>query len=300
MEIRALQYFLAVAREENMTEAANLLHVTQPTLSRQIADLEAELGKRLFVRTNRNTILTEEGMHLRQRAEEILSLVAQTEEEVKNDATDLAGTIRIGAAETHSMYLVANLFAGLYRQYPGITCEFFSGNADTVTERLEHGLFDFGLLLEPVRLESYEYIRLPEADRVGIITAAGSRWAEKACICPADVKEMPLLLSSRHRMQSFDFVRWSQGSLTEEDLHVVGRFDLIGNAALLVETGIANAVSIDGLLQEETKRVRFIPFEPPVTTTAVVVRKRDRLMSKTCRAFWQLLNERYGEREQKI
>lgn len=278
MEIRALQYFLAVAREENMTEAANLLHVTQPTLSRQIADLEAELGKRLFVRTNRNTILTEEGMHLRQRAEEILSLVTQTEEEVKNDATDLAGTIRIGAAETHSMYLVANLFAGLYRQYPGITCEFFSGNADTVTERLEHGLFDFGLLLEPVRLESYEYIRLPEADRVGIITAAGSRWAEKACICPADVKEMPLLLSSRHRMQSFDFVRWSQGSLTEEDLHVVGRFDLIGNAALLVETGIANAVSIDGLLQEETKRVRFIPFEPPVTTTAVVVRKRDRLM----------------------
>ena len=148
-----------------------------------------------------------------------------------------------------------------------------------------------------MRLESYEYIRLPEADRVGIITAAGSRWAEKACICPADVKEMPLLLSSRHRMQSFDFVRWSQGSLTEEDLHVVGRFDLIGNAALLVETGIANAVSIDGLLQEETKRVRFIPFEPPVTTTAVVVRKRDRLMSKTCHAFWQLLNEKYGEKE---
>ena len=139
MELRTLSYFLAVAREQNMTEAANVLHVTQPTLSRQIADLEDELGKKLFTRTSRSTVLTEDGMHLRQRAEEILALVNQTEDEMKNDTIDLAGCIRIGAGETHAMHILADLFAELHSRYPRLTVELFTGNADTGGAHLADG-----------------------------------------------------------------------------------------------------------------------------------------------------------------
>ena len=162
MELRTLSYFLAVAREQNMTEAANVLHVTQPTLSRQIADLEDELGKKLFTRTSRSTVLTEDGMHLRQRAEEILALVNQTEDEMKNDTIDLAGCIRIGAGETHAMHILADLFAELHSRYPRLTVELFTGNADTVEEKLAHGLIDFALMIEPFNVEQYHFIRLPE------------------------------------------------------------------------------------------------------------------------------------------
>ena len=139
MEIRTLKYFLAVAREQNMTEAANVLFVTQPTLSRQMADLEKELGKKLFVRTNRSTTLTEEGMHLRQRAEEILALVDQTKEEIREDDMDLSGCIRIGAGETKVMHWITDTFAELHQDYPRLTIELFTNNADGVQERLEHG-----------------------------------------------------------------------------------------------------------------------------------------------------------------
>ena len=148
MELRTLHYFLAVAREENMTEAANVLHVTQPTLSRQMADLEAELGKKLFTRTNRSTVLTEEGVHLRQRAEEILSLVDQTEEEIRDDNTDLSGNIRIGAGITHLIHYLTETFAELRRDNPRLTIELWTGNADTIQEKLEHGLLDFALFIE--------------------------------------------------------------------------------------------------------------------------------------------------------
>lgn len=156
MELRTLRYFLAVAREENMTEAANVLHVTQPTLSRQIADLERELGVELFERTNRSCVLTSDGMRLRQRAEEIVSLVEQTELELADRELGIAGVIRIGAGETKSMRRVLDAFTELRRDYPGVTIELYTGNAAAVEERLERGLLDFALLLEPVNVEKYE------------------------------------------------------------------------------------------------------------------------------------------------
>ena len=182
MELRTLRYFLAVAREENMTEAANVLHVTQPTLSRQIADLERELGVELFERTNRSCVLTSDGMRLRQRAEEIVSLVEQTELELADRELGIAGVIRIGAGETKSMRRVLDAFTELRRDYPGVTIELYTGNADAVEERLERGLLDFALLLEPVNVEKYEWIRMPEADRVGAVVAASGPWGGRdAC-----------------------------------------------------------------------------------------------------------------------
>jgi len=291
MELRTLEYFLTVAREENMTEAANVLHVTQPTLSRQIADLENELGRKLFTRTNRSTVLTEDGMQLRQRAEEIISLVQQTEDEMKNDDMELSGCIRIGAAETHTMHIIAELLAALHREHHGITCELFSGNADTVEERLEHGLLDFGLLLEPVGLEKYNYIRLPETDRLGILTRSDSAWAGKEYITPEDVRGMPLLLSSRTSFKILDLSEWSDHTLKAEDLNIVGSFDLIGNAVLLIGTGVTNAVSIDGLLQENNSSLKFIPFRPAISISAVLVWKKYRLLSKTGDIFLKRLIE---------
>ncbi len=289
MELRTLRYFLAVAREENMTEAANVLHVTQPTLSRQIADLERELGVTLFDRTNRACVLTGEGMRLRQRAEEILSLVDQTEAELADQDGALAGTIRIGAGETQAMRFVLQVFAGLHRDHPGVKVELYTGNADAVEERLERGLLDFGLLIEPVNLEKYEWLRMPGADRVGVAVAASSDWARKGRVTPDDVARMPLMLSSRTSNKAVDLELWSGGAFSSEDLNVVGRFDLLGNAAHLVRTGEACAMGIDHLLQLEGSDLCFVPLEPPMAIGSFLVWKKYRLRSRACDEFLRRL-----------
>lgn len=239
MEIRTLQYFLAVAREQNMTGAANMLHITQPTLSRQMADLEKELGKQLFIRTNRRTLLTEEGIRLRQRAEEIVSLVQQTKAEISDDQPELTGCIRIGAGETPVMHFLTDTFAKLQRKHPGITCELFTGNAIT-------------------------------ADTLS---------------------QIPLLVSSRTATATFDIRQWSQGSVTAEDLKVVGKFDLIANAAQLIRTGITSALGIDELFQLHTPDLAFVPLKPAVTFSCLVAWKKYQLLSPTCEAFLKGLKE---------
>ncbi len=285
MELRTLRYFLAVAREENMTEAANVLRVTQPTLSRQIADLERELGVTLFERTNRSCTLTGEGMRLRQRAEEIISLVEQAESELSDDAGELSGVIRIGAGETQAMRFVLQVFADLHRDHAGVTLELYTGNADAVEERLERGLLDFALLIEPVNLDKYEWLRMPGIDRVGVAVSAESEWAELEAVAPADVARMPLLLSSRTSNKTVDLEAWSQGALKAEDLDVVGRFDLLGNAAHLVRTGEACAMGIDHLLQLEESDLLFVPLKPAMTIGSFLVWKKYRLRSRACEEF---------------
>ncbi len=285
MELRTLRYFLAVAREENMTEAANVLHVTQPTLSRQIADLERELGVTLFERTNRSCVLTGDGIRLRQRAEEIISLVEQTESELADADGALTGTIRIGAGETQAMRFVLQVFAGLRRDHPGVQIELYTGNADAVEERLERGLLDFGLLIEPVNLEKYEWLRMPESDRVGVAVASDGIWAKREALGVDDLAHMPLMLSSRNANKSIDLAAWSDGELTSEKLNVVGRFDLLGNVAHLVRTGEACALGIDHLLQLGSGGLTFLPLDPPIEIGSFLVWKKYRLRSRACEEF---------------
>ena len=282
MELRTLRYFLAVAREENMTEAANVLHVTQPTLSRQIAELERELGVTLFDRTNRACVLTGDGMRLRQRAEEILSLVDQTEAELADDEHELTGKIRIGAGETQAMRRVLDAFAELHRENPGVTIELYTGNADSVEERLERGLLDFALLIEPVNLEKYEWLEMPGADNVGVAVAVSGEWGAKAGLTPADIAQMPLLLSSRTSNKAIDLVGWSGGVIDPDQLNIVGRFDLLGNASHLVRSGAACAMGIDHLLQLESADLTFVPLDPPMTIKSFLVWKKYRLRSRAC------------------
>lgn len=290
MELRTLRYFLAVAREENMTEAANVLHVTQPTLSRQIADLERELGVELFERTNRSCVLTSDGMRLRQRAEEIISLVEQTEGELADRELGIAGNIRIGAGETRAMQVVLGAFADVRRDYPGVTCELYTGNADAVEERLERGLLDFALVIEPVNLEKYEWIRMPDANRVGLAVSADGPWGTLEVATPADVAKMPLLVSSRTSNKTVDLVSWSGGAFSFHDLDVVGSFDLIGNASHLVRSGVACAMGIDHLLQvDDASDLRFIPLEPSLKIASFVIWKKYRLRSRACEEFLRRL-----------
>ena len=295
MELRTLRYFLAVAREENMTEAANVLHVTQPTLSRQIADLERELGVELFERTNRSCMLTSDGMRLRQRAEEIVSLVEQTESELADRELGIAGSIRIGAGETQEVRTLLEAFASLHNEHPGVTIDLYTGNADAVEERLERGLIDFALLLEPVNLDKYEWLRMPAADRVGVAVAASGRWGSLSSVTPADVASMPLLLSSRTSNKAVDLTAWSNGVLRPESLNVVGHFDLIGNASHLVRTGEACAMGIDHLLQvDESADLRFVPFDPPLQIASYLVWKKYRIRSRACEEFLQRMREVEG------
>lgn len=290
MELRTLRYFLAVAREENMTEAANVLHVTQPTLSRQIGDLERELGVELFERTNRSCVLTSDGMRLRQRAEEIISLVEQTEGELADRELGIAGNIRIGAGETRAMQVVLGAFADVRRDYPGVTCELYMGNADAVEERLERGLLDFALVIEPVNLEKYEWIRMPNANRVGLAVSADGPWGALEVATPADVAKMPLLISSRTSNKAVDLVSWSGGAFSFDELDVVGSFDLIGNASHLVRSGVACAMGIDHLLQvDDASDLRFVPLEPSLKIASFVIWKKYRLRSRACEEFLRRL-----------
>ena len=290
MELRTLRYFLAVAREENMTEAANVLHVTQPTLSRQIGDLERELGVELFERTNRSCVLTSDGMRLRQRAEEIISLVEQTEGELADRELGIAGNIRIGAGETRAMQVVLGAFADVRRDYPGVTCELYTGNADAVEERLERGLLDFALVIEPVNLEKYEWIRMPNANRVGLAVSADGPWGALEVATPADVGKMPLLISSRTSNKAVDLVSWSGGAFSFDELDVVGSFDLIGNASHLVRSGVACAMGIDHLLQvDDASDLRFVPLEPSLKIASFVIWKKYRLRSRACEEFLRRL-----------
>ncbi len=282
MELRTLRYFLAVAREENMTEAANVLHVTQPTLSRQIADLERELGVTLFDRTNRSCVLTGEGMRLRQRAEEILSLVEQTESELADTEGALTGNIRIGAGETQAMRHILDAFAQIHRENPGVSIELYTGNADSVEERLERGLLDFGLLIEPVNLEKYEWLEMPGTDTVGVAVATQGEWGSKRGLTPADLMRMPLLLSSRTSNKSVDLAGWSKGAISSDKLNVVGHFDLLGNASYLVRSGVACALGIDHLLQLESEDLTFVPLDPPMNIKSFLVWKKYRLRSRAC------------------
>lgn len=179
MEIRVLRYFLAVAREGNITAAANFLHLTQPTLSRQIKDLETELGTQLLVRKSHNVTLTPEGMRFRKRAEEIISMVDKTEAEFTSAENTISGDIYIGGGETRAMLEVAEIIRELRDSYPDIHFHLYSGNASDVTERLDKGLLDFGILIQPADISRYNYINPREKDVWGVIMPKSSPLARK-------------------------------------------------------------------------------------------------------------------------
>lgn len=296
MEIRVLRYFLAVARERNITGAANYLHLTQPTLSRQIHDLEKELGQQLLIRKSHRVELTPEGVLLRKRAEEIIAMVDKTEAEFASMEDTVSGDIYIGSGETQVIRQIAEIIKDLGEACPNIHYHLHSGNAEDVTERLDKGLLDFGILIQPADLTKYDYLDLPARDRWGVIMRKDSPLAEKEAIEKNELLEIPLLCSrqvvgSRHSENKF--AEWF--GTDYEKLNIVATYNLMYNAAILVEAGVGYALTLDKLANtSEDSVLCFRPLRPELESGLNVVWKKYQVFSPAAELFLKTLKERFS------
>ena len=269
MELRVLRYFLMVAREENITHAAQLLHVTQPTLSRQIQDLEEELGTKLFVRSNHRIVLTQEGMLLRRRAQEIVDLADRTQRDFAHKEEELSGEVAIGSGETRSMTVLAEILSDFRQQYPRVSYRFYSGNADHIKERIENGTLDIGLLPEPVDIARYEFLRVPVMEEWGVLTREDSPLTALEVIRPQDLVGRPLMVYGRELVQN-ELANWLGDDA--QRLNILIRYNLLYNIAMLVKSGFGDALCIR--LDCVYPGLRFIPLSPPLRLGSVLVWKK--------------------------
>lgn len=296
MELRVLRYFMAVAREGNITRAANILHVTQPTLSRQLIDLEEELGHKLLIRGSHDVRLTEEGLFLKERAREILEMVEKTEAEFNCPEDCICGEIYIGGGETYVMKRIATIANELRKQYPDLRFNMYSGNADDVTERLDKGLLDFGILIQPVNVSKYDSLDLPDKDVWGVIMRKDSPLAAKKAIKRKDLLGVPILGSRQviKRISSGDgFFDWFGDDF--DKLNIVVSFNLLYNAALMVEEGLGYAVSLNGIINTGgDSKLCFRPLSPRLESGLNIVWKKDRLFSPAAALFLRKLRENFG------
>lgn len=291
MELRVLQYFLAVAREQNISAAAGSLHLTQPTLSTQLKALEEELGTQLLIRGtkgSRKVTLTQEGMLLRKRAEEILSLVQKTEEEITRSDEHVAGEISIGAGETDIVRYFARTAKKLQQRYPDIRYRISSGNAEYVLEYLDKGLIDFGLLFGETDSLKYRSLELPARDTWGVLLRRDSPLAEKEAISPQDLWDQPLIVSHQ-RGGSDHLPQWLGKEYSQ--LNVVATYNLVFNASLLVEEGVGCALCLDKLIHTQGTSLCFRPFTPRLEASACLVWKKYQVFSKAAETFLRCLQE---------
>lgn len=282
MELRVLNYFLTVAREENITRAAQLLHVTQPTLSRQLMQLEEELGVQLFHRGKHSVSLTEDGMLLRRRAQELVSLSEKTKLELQHKEEIPAGEIAIGCGESKSMSLLSEKMVSFRQKYPLVQFSIYSAIADDIKERIEKGLLDMGLLVEPVDISKYEFIRLPVKERWGVLVREDSPLAQKDCVTPEDLLEVPLLMVQREQVKN-ELSNWF--GETYDQLEIAAVYNLIVNAAFMVERGLGVAICFD--LGAVFENLRFIPLLPRMETGSVLVWKKNQMLSAAQTLFIQ-------------
>ena len=291
MELRVLEYFLAVAREQNITAAAESLHLSQPALSRQLREMEEKLGKQLLIRGvkgSRKVILTEEGMILRKRAEEILSLVRRTENEITQSDETIAGNVFIGTGETETVRLFAKVAKKLQQKYPDIRYHISSGNAEHVLEYLDKGLIDFGLLFTEIDSQKYEAIPVPIKDTWGVLMRKDSPLAEKEVIHPEDLWDKPLIVSHQKGDDRY-LNQWLQRE--ESELHIVATYNLLFNASLLVDEGLGYALCYDKLINTKGSNLCFRPFSPGLEARGFIVWKKYQVFSKAANIFLQCLQE---------
>ena len=296
MELRVLQYFLAVAREQSIVRAAESLHLSQPTLSTQIKAMEEELGKQLLIRGtkgSRKVTLTEEGMILRKRAEEILNLVHKTEREISLSDEVVVGDVYIGTGETEAVRLIAKAARKLYQTYPGIHYHIASGNAEFVMEQLEKGLIDFGLIFGAVDQAKYNYIKIPLTEVWGVLMRKDSPLAERSNISPEDLWDKPLILS-RQEDSSGALASWIQREISE--LEVVATYNLLFNASLMVEEGLGYAVGFDKIINTSgNSSLCFRPLNPRREDGMCIIWKKYQVFSKASEKFMAQLKETQKE-----
>lgn len=293
MEIRTLKYFWTIAEEGTISKAAKALHITQPTLSRQLRELENELGTSLFIRGRRKLQLTDAGLFLKTRAEEILQLTQQTNLEFENRRKQLfSGRIAIGCVEADNSDTLALILEKFVQDYPQVTFTVYSGTSDDITTRLDKGLLDVAVLLKPVATEKYGEITLPRTERWGLLVSKDSSWAKKNAIQPADLREMPLFIAQRPEVRQL-VTKWS--GIDYAQLKVVGNFNLIFNVLALVKCQVGQAFGIEGATaQIRPEGVKFIPLQPEVKTNCVLVWRRERNLTPVVNEFINYFKDAFG------
>ncbi len=270
MEFRVLQYFLAVVREENITRAAEVLHLTQPTLSRQMAQLEEELGVQLFIR-GKHLQLTDAGIMLRRRAEEVVALMGKIESEFEEQA-ELGGIISIGSGGLLALEFLSTVLDSFRKKYPKAQYELYTNSAEYVKERLEQGLLDFGVLLEPIDVTKFEYIRMKERERWGLFLNVEHPLAQKECIEKSDLLHIPIITTNRLTLQRV-LENWLEEDLSR--LNIFATHNIITNVVSLVDKGIASALTIEGAVNLfESSRMVFRPLYPELSLSTVFVWKK--------------------------
>ena len=289
MEIRVLRYFLAVAKAESISKAASLLNISQPTLSRQLMNMEEELGKSLFIRGNRKITLTEEGKFLRIRAQEIIDLIDKTQSEFNTSNEIISGDIYIGGGETDAIRLIAKCAHSLQKKYPNIRYHLFSGNGDDVTDKLDKGLIDFGIVIEPFDLSKYDFIRIPQKDTWGLLMKKESPLASKDFIEPSDLLNIPIITSSQRLVES-EISKWFGKNLSE--LNIVATYNLVYNASLLVDEGMGYALCLDKLINTTgDSKLCFRPLYPPLEASLNIIWKKYQVFSRASETFLRHLQE---------
>lgn len=285
MEIRVLRYFLTVVREESITKASEFLHITQPTLSRQLAQLEEEVGVKLFNRGTRKIKLTNEGILLRRRAEEILQLVDKTEKELVEQEELVEGKISIGCGEIASVQLLPELFRNFHQKYPRVTFDIFTATADFVKEQMDKGLLDLGLLLEPVDMEKYDFIRMNMKEKWVVLMPPNDLLTEKEFITASDLAELPLILPRRMQVQS-ELASWFGDHYNK--LNVLFTSNLSTNGAVMVSQGLAYSLIIEGAVPFwDASKVAYRPLYPELWSTSVLAWKRGQPFSLAATKFME-------------
>ena len=295
MEIRVLKYFLAVAREGSITGAANSLHLPQPTLTRQIQELERELKHQLLIRGKYRVTLTPEGMMLRKRAQEIVDLVEKTGAEFQAISDTISGDIFIGGGETDSMKYIAEIIKDIQSDFPDIKFHIYSGNAEDVMEKLDKGLLDFGLLIQPIDLSKYDRITLPEKDVWGVILRKDNPLAQKDSLVLEDLAGIPLL-ASRQMTPKYSkdsgFLDWFGDKYDE--LNIAATYNLVYNAAVMVKAGVGCAITLDKLADtSEQSELCFRPLKPRLESGLDIVWKKYQVFSPAAKLFLEKLQDRF-------
>lgn len=284
MELRVLKYFLTIADEQNISKAADLIHITQPTLSRQIMDLEAELGVELFERNrqNRKFLLTDEGTRFYNYANQIVQLSEKTLDEFRNDKSEVFGKIFIGAGETKSFESVANAVKKIRETHPKIEIHIYSGDASIISEKLDRGLCDFAVFIGLRSIEKYNFIPLPRKDIWGLITKRDNPLSKYKKIRKENLLEHyePILLSQQ-ALSKKELLDWFGGPNSMEKYNLVGSYNLIYNASVLIQAGFCSTISFDKLANTSSESdLCFIPLDPPVKSEAVLAWRKDFRLSK--------------------
>ena len=289
MELRVLNYFLTVAREQNISRAAEILHITQPTLSRQLRDLEEELGKTLFIRGKRRITLTDEGMLLRKRAEEIINLVKKTEKEISFSNEIIDGDIFIGTGESDAIKIIADIIKKLQKEYPGIHYHISSDDGIDVVENLDKGLIDFGILFGNIDKTKYNFITLPVRDTWGLLMKTDSILSKKEYITPEDLKGKPLIISRQMDTNS-NILKWLKSDINE--LNIIATYNLVYNASILVDKGLGYALILDKLINvTDTTGLCFRPLLPKLDLEINIVWKKYQVFSKASQKFLDMLQK---------